>query len=193
MAIRTGRRPAPWTRNVLALGDAAIAVDPLGGANLNLAQSGIMRALELLPGRDCHPLELAEYNRRSEWEALRVRDFIALHYLRSGRSAGPFWTALAGRAPPHSLAKTLEQWERRGRLPFFEEESFDRESWTSALLGLGIMPREVDPIADAMGIDEAAAAVARQAEHLARFAERLPAYRDYLAQIVRGSARQPRR
>jgi tryptophan halogenase len=179
-AIRPGRRAAPWTRNVLALGDAAVAVDPLEGTNLHLAQSAILRALELLPGRDCHPLELAEYNRRTEWETIRVRDFIALHYLRSGRSDGPFWAPLAGRAPPETLALTLEQWERRGRLPFFEEESFDKESWAAVLFGLGVMPRDVDPVADGVALEQGAQAIARHAERLAALPARLPPYAYYL-------------
>jgi tryptophan halogenase len=178
--IRTGRQRAPWVHNVLALGDAAVAVDPLEGVNLHLAQSAILRALELLPGRDCHPVELAEYNRRTDWATSRVRDFLALHYLRSGRREGCFWAELADRPPPETLALTLEQWERRGRLPFFEEESFDSDSWTAVLFGLGIMPRDVDPVADGVSLDQAVPAIARHAKSLAALAARLPAYPDYL-------------
>ncbi|HEY0014159.1 MAG TPA: tryptophan 7-halogenase, partial [Allosphingosinicella sp.] len=193
VAIRPGRRTAPWTANVLAIGDAAVAVDPLEGTNLHLAQSAILRALELLPGRDCHPLELAEYNRRTEWETLRVRDFIALHYLRSGRSEGPFWAALAGRALPGTLAATLEQWERRGRLPFFEEETFDKDGWAAVLFGLGVMPRDVDPVADGVSLDQSAPAIARHAERLAALPARLPPYPDYLSRMRNAPAQQPRR
>lgn len=186
VAIRPGRRPRPWTRNVLALGDAAVAVDPLAGTSLHLAQSAILRAIELLPGRDCHPLELAEYNRRTEWETLRVRDFIALHYLRAGRVDGPFWRAVANRAPPATLALTLEQWERRGRLPFFEEESFDNDGWAQALLGLGVMPRDVDPVADGIAPEAAAAAIERYAARLAALPERMPPYAEMLARMRKG-------
>ncbi|HEX8645237.1 MAG TPA: tryptophan halogenase family protein [Allosphingosinicella sp.] len=189
VAIRPGRRPQPWTANVLAIGDAASAVDPLEGVNLHLAQSAILRALELLPGRDCHPLELAEYNRRTEWETLRVRDFIALHYLRAGRSGGPFWKALTGRRLPDTLALTLEQWERRGRLPFFEEEAFGQESWASVLLGLGVMPRAVDPAADRVGLDRSAAAIDAYAKRLAALPATMPSYADYLARMRNSRAR----
>jgi tryptophan halogenase len=193
VAIRPGRRPAPWVRNVLAIGDAAAAVDPLEGTNLHLAQAAILRAIELMPGRDCHPLELAEFNRRTEWETLRVRDFIALHYLRSGRRDGPFWSALAGRAPPETLAATLEQWERRGRLPFFEEESFERESWAASLFGLGILPRHPDPAASGVPLDRSAEAIARHAERLAGLPARLPSYPDYLSRMRSTPPPQTRR
>jgi tryptophan halogenase len=173
-------------RNVLALGDAATAVDPLEWTNLHLAHQGILRALELLPGRDCHPLELAEYNRRTKQETTRVRDFLALHYLRSGRREGALWQALAGRAPPDSLAHSLEQFDARGRLPFYEEESFAAESWHAVLLGMGVVPRS--PAASALGLDldSAARALRDYAAQLAALAARLPAYRDYLGRM--GSA-----
>ena len=183
VAIRPGRRPEPWVRNVLAIGEAAEAVDPLQATNLHLAQSAIMRALGLLAGRDFHPLELAEYNRRSGQQVLRVRDFIALHYLRSGRREGAFWKPLGRRAPPDSLAHTLAQFERRGRLPFYENESFDKHGWVAALLGLGVIPEHCDPIAAGIEVDESAAGLERLAAQLAAIPPQLPPYRDYLERM----------
>lgn len=185
VSLRPGRRPESWVRNVLAIGDAAIAVDPLHATNLHLAQSAIMRALGLLPGRDCHPIELAEYHRRSAQQMLRVRDFLALAYLRSGRSEGPFWAALAGRTLPDGLAHTLEQFTRRGKLPYYENESWDRHGWLGALLGLGLLPRHTDAVADGVDPGGAAAAIEQLAGDLAAFAERAPPYRDYLARMIR--------
>jgi tryptophan halogenase len=191
VAIRTGRRPRPWIANVLAIGDAAVAVDPLQCTNLHLAQAGILLALELMPGRDCHPLELREYNRRFDLEVVRVRDFQTLHYVRSGRRDTPFWAALGGREPPPTLARTLEQFERRGRLPFFEEETFDRDSWLAVLLGLGVMPRHADPAASGLDPDRTAAATARFAERVAALPARFPSYREVLAKLKQAPPRRP--
>ena len=188
-AIRPGRRPEPWLRNVLAIGDAAEAVDPLEATNLHLAQSAIMRALGLLPGRDFHAVELGEYNRRTEQQVLRVRDFLTLHYLRSGRRDRAFWKGLAKRAPPDSLGHTLEQFERRGRLPYYENESFDRHGWTAALLGLGVLPKHTDPIADGIAFEQSLEAIKRLERQLEEFAQKLPPYRAYLDQIRRAPRR----
>ena len=181
--IRAGRRPEPWRRNVLAIGDSSLALDPLYGGGLHLAQSAILLALELLPGRDCHPLELREYVRRFDQQVIRVRDFVALHYLRSGRADTPFWLEMASRAPPESLGRTLEQFERRGRLPFFEEESFERHSWLGALLGLGVDPRQVDTAAAGVDLGRAAAAMDSLAARLAALPDRFPPYVDLLARM----------
>jgi tryptophan halogenase len=174
-------------RNVLALGDAAVAVDPLQATNLHLAHNAILRALELLPGHDCHPLELAEYNRRTAQETVRVRDFLSLHYLRSGRTRGEFWEKMRGRALPESLAHTLEQFERRGRIPFYEEEVFQKESWHAVLLGMGVFPRHVDPVAASVRPEDGAAFMQRIADGLAGLPERMPSYPQYLAQMAGSS------
>jgi tryptophan halogenase len=186
VAVRAGRQRAPWIRNVLALGDAAVAVGVLENAGLHLAHNAILRALDLLPGRDCHPLELGEYVRRTSQETERVRDFIALHFLRSGRSEGPFWQTVAEAALPASLARTLDQFETRGRLPFFEEETFSTDSWLAVLFGVGILPRHVDPVAAAIDPAEAAAGMKRFADRVAKLPAGLPSYPDYLARMRRG-------
>lgn len=171
LTLRPGRRADPWVGNVLAIGDAAITLDPLYWPNLHLAQSGITRALDLLPGRDCHPVEIAEYNRRSREEARRMRDFQALHYFRAGASI----------EVPESLARTLQQFESRGRLSGYDEDSLPDEIWLSALLGLGVVPRDIQPVAAAVDPVSAATRMAEMRAGLAQLAGRLPSFPEYLA------------
>lgn len=175
--IHPGRLTRPWTANVLALGDAAIVPDPALGLELTLAHMGILRALELLPGRDCHPVETTEYNRRTADEALRIRDpGVAL------MQAGPF-AAQASADLPDSIALTLDQFAARGRLPFFEEELLDRDGWMALLLGTGQLPHATDPIVGSVDPAAAAAGMARLASEYAAIAQRALPYADYLAQM----------
>ena len=173
--VTRSRRLRPWVKNVLALGDAATALDPLQGTNLDAAHSAILLALELLPSRDFHAVETEEYNRRAEQVTRRVRDFVALHYMR-----GP-WREFAGQEPPDSLARTVDQYEHRGRMPFHEDESVTRESWTAALLGLGIVPRNVDPQAGAVPLDKTVTAMERLVGEIEAAVEHVPDYSQYLA------------
>lgn len=184
IAIVRGRRLRPWVHNVLALGDAATALDPLHGMNLDLAQQAILLALELLPDRDFNPIETDEYNRRAEQVTRRVRDFVLLNYLRSGR-AGGIWAKLAAREPPDSLARTIDQYSYRGRLPFHEEESVTRDSWTAALIAIGVVPRISDPQAMGVLLDEAVPAMRRFAAEIDDTVARLPGYADYLLRFTR--------
>ncbi|WP_076069519.1 tryptophan 7-halogenase [Sphingomonas montana] len=185
VVVAPGALADPWAHNVLALGDAAVALDPLGDANLHLAHAAILRAIDLLPGRDFGATELAEYNRRSHRQAIRVRAFQAAHYHPTGRTRGPFWKGLHRLPRPDDLAHTLDQFAHRGRLPFYEDESFDPDDWHGLLLGLGIMPNVPDPIASATAPATLLPALDRLVDGIAALPARLPPYPAYLAQLER--------
>ena len=159
---------------MLALGDSATALDPLHGLNLDLAQRAILLALELLPGRSFSPLETQEYNRRAELITRRVRDFIALHYLRWVR------TDL-----PDSLERTLDQYRYRARLPFHEDESITRDSWTAALIGIGMLPENAEPHAIGVPLDKAAQAMRGIAREIEETVPQVPSYADYVGSLKR--------
>lgn len=165
----------PWIGNVLAIGDAATAIDPLFGTALHLAQNAILLALDLLPGRDFLQAELSEYNRRSRATATRMRDFHALHYLRADIAA-----------VPEGLARTLDQFERRGRLPPFEGEPFEADAWRAALIGLGIRPNAIDPLTASIDPARAEHAMDALAARLAEATARVPPYPQLLAQLRAG-------
>ncbi|WP_404336856.1 tryptophan 7-halogenase [Sphingomonas sp. MMS12-HWE2-04] len=165
IALRAGRRPRPWIGNVLAIGDAAVALDPLHWLPLHLAHSAILRALDLLPGRDCAPIELAEYNRRAAAEDACAHDFVAVHYRRWGVALPP----------------VLEQFCSRGRFVARDEDGLDRETWLAALFGLGLLPRAIDPLAAAVPEQAAVAGLRRFAEGLAGIPAQLPPFGEYLA------------
>lgn len=176
VAIRPGRRVRAWAGNVLAVGDAAVAIDPLYGLNLALMHRAIFLALELLPGRDFNPVELAEFNRRWGLITDQVRDLTALLHGCAEGFTGEL---------PESLARRLDQFEHRGRFPFQEDEVLNRDDWTSALLGMGMVPQNVDPAASGVPLDRAVEAMNKLADEFAAFASRAPTYPDYLARITR--------
>lgn len=176
VAVRFGCR-TPWTANVLALGDSATAIDPLFGTALHLVQDAILLALELLPGRDFGRVEIAEYNRRIHATRSRMRDLHALHHLRSAPPRRPL---------PDGLARTLEQFERRGRLPPSEAEPFETDAWIASLLGLGVTPHAVDPLSESIDLARASHAMEALATRLNEAAERVPPYPQLLARLRAG-------
>ena len=102
-----------------------------------------------------------------------MRDFQALHYLRKGDAPSL--------RVPASLAHTLRQFESRGRLPAYDEDSLPKEIWLSALLGLGVLPRATEPLASGVPSDTAASRMAEMRAGLAQLPARVPSYADYLA------------
>lgn len=171
VSFHQGTRPRPWVGNCVAIGDAATVIEPLDFTNLHLAHSAIDRIVAMLPGRTCHPVELAEYNRQASAEVVRVRDFVLSHYA-TARRPGPFWQP--PEALPESLARTLRLFAERGRLPFFEEETFARDDWLAVLLGQGLLPRRVDPLIDVTAPAESDRAMTAYRAAIAQAVARCP-------------------
>ncbi|TPG42515.1 tryptophan 7-halogenase [Sphingomonas koreensis] len=188
IAISPGTRPDPWRGNCVAVGDSATVIEPLEWSNLHLAHSGIDRIVAMMPGADCAPVELAEFNRQSRAEATRVRDFVLLHYATSSRRE-PFWRAAAATALPPSLAHSLALFRDRGRLPVYEEETFARDSWLAVLFGQGVIPRRIDPLAEAVPVADVAQAMAGFRNAIDAALPQFPTHADYLAAQIRQIAR----
>jgi tryptophan halogenase len=186
--IRAGRRPQPWLRNCVAIGDAAAAMEPLEWGNLHLAHSAIDRIVAMMPDRDCGAVELWDYNRQAVAEADRMRDFLVLHYAASRRPE-PFWQRAAALPPPDSLAHSLTLFRSRGRLPIYEEETFARDSWLAVLLGQGVIPERTDPLIDTVPPAQAEQAMAKLRETIAAIVPTLPTQADYLRNLSRQFAR----
>jgi tryptophan halogenase len=125
-------------------------------------------------------VELWDYNRQTGAEADRVRDFLVLHYATAG---GPS----RGAVPP-SLGHTREKFRERGRLPFYEEETFSRDSWLAVLLGQSVIPSRIDPLTDAVAPEEAEQAMEQMRAAIRTFVDRLPKYSDFLQRMSQKAA-----
>jgi tryptophan halogenase len=181
--IDAGRLVEPWVRNCVAIGDAAVSVEPLEWTNLHLAHSAIDRLVAMLPDRDCSAVELSDYNRQCVAEADRVRDFLILHYAVAQRPRHGIWCDAAAVEPPASLAHMLTQFRERGRLPFYEEETFARDSWAAILLGQGVIPRRIDPLIDAVPEEETRDAMAKLRRSIDALVQAAPPLPQYLQQL----------
>jgi len=174
-----GCAQAPWLGNVVALGDAAVHFEPLAWLNLDLAHRQLALLLELLPGRRPDPRERAEFNRRAALMAGRVRDLLGAHYAAPAAAhLGPL-----GRSPELDLA--LDQYRRRGRLPFLEEAPLLVQEHSALLQALGHEAGE-GPLALAADPREAEAAglaFGAKAEAALRMT---PPYAAWLSEALRG-------
>ncbi|GAA3703541.1 tryptophan 7-halogenase [Sphingomonas cynarae] len=187
IALHPGRRVRPLVGNVLALGDAAAMLGPLGMPGFALACAHLSLALDLMPARDPDPFLIAEYNRRATLQADRLCDHAAAFY-HVAVPPGTFWGTARTRAVPEGLAVLLAQFRQRGTLPPLEEEMVSRADWAQALLGLGVRPVRADPIALSVPPATATDALTRLRDAIATLPGRLPPYPDYLGMLMRGRA-----
>ncbi|QWC57861.1 hypothetical protein F7D01_12995 [Erythrobacter sp. 3-20A1M] len=178
LPVAPGCAGQAWLGNVVALGDAAATFEPLGFLNLDLAHRQLDLLLELLPGRDIRPGERREFNRRAALMAVAVRDTLATHYATS-RARAVFGPAQL----PDGLAIALDQFARRGRLPFQEEAPFLGEERQALLAALG-HPQGTPPQSRA-GQDGVARAARREfAEKAEAALAAAPPYREWLLRVL---------
>ena len=172
-------RPAKfWNKNCLFL--AGSAFEPLESTGLHLAQTGITRLLTLFPVRRFSPEDIEEFNRLAGLEYERIRDFRILHFKATQRSDSPFWEQCRHMPIPDTLRTKLELFQHSGRLAMFDEEHFGEDSWLSLLIGQNIIPRDYDPLADVLGIDETQAALLRMRSMISDAVGTLPTHARYI-------------
>jgi tryptophan halogenase len=184
-SLRSGRRTVLRDRNVLALGPAAGMLEPLESASLHMIQVGIARLAELFPGRNHSPLEAAEYNRVVGAEFERLRDFLILHYKVTQRDDSAFWNHCRTMEVPELLERKITQFQSRGRLVLYDEETFAEPSWTAVMIGQGLMPGRTDPFMSNFGVEQLRGQAQRIHSVICQGVDTMPPHRLFLERLCR--------
>jgi tryptophan halogenase len=134
-----------WNRNCVALGLSAGFLEPLESTSIHLVQSAAIRLIRLLPDERTDQATIDEFNRQSDFEWERIRDFIVLHYWANQRE-GDFWKYCREMELPVSLQNKIDVWRSNGRVFRENDELFNEESWIQVFLGQDIVPESYDPL-----------------------------------------------
>ncbi len=183
ITISPGRAAQPWIGNVAAIGDAAARFEPVGPYHLDLAHRQLDLLLEMLPGREIHPLERAEYNRRSSLMMEGVREVLAMHFASAGARR-----VLGDMALPGRISDVIDQFQRRGRIPFREESPLLAQEQFALLVALGFKPG-LPPAAhhrDEREEERARAQFAAASNAALQFA---PPYKQWLVSVLQPAAK----
>ena len=144
----TGRRKRAFVRNVVAIGLSAGFIEPLESTSIHLIQTAVNRLLELLPGGEIGDVQRDEYNRRTDFEIERIRDFIILHYHANQRHGEAMWDEVRNMPIPQELHQKIELFRASGAIFRDGEELFDIPGWIQVLIGQNVIPQHWHPIAD---------------------------------------------
>ena len=142
-----------------------------------------MRLMSLWPYSDCNEGLAAEYNR------MTIRDFdfacnnASLFYALTDRDDSDFWRQCRELEISDSLSERLALFRSRGRLNRDTEEIVSHDRTVSAMIGLGCMPEDYDPLVDTIDraqvnefLDQLRGAIAEQLEQM-------PLHQDFLAAL----------
>jgi tryptophan halogenase len=187
VTFTSGRAKKFWHGNVVAIGRAACAFDPIEFTALYIVQVGITRLLALFPDRSVSQIERDEYNRLMTNETERIRDFLILHYKATQRDDSPSWTHCRDMEVPEPLAYKLRQFRNRGRVVLYDEETFAENSWASVFLGQGIIPDRYDPLANGLEIEQVKAQLSRMRSTIRRGADSMPPHRLFVDKFCRAT------
>ncbi|MDG2530987.1 tryptophan halogenase family protein [Caulobacter endophyticus] len=176
----TGRRRKSWNRNVVALGLASGFMEPLESTSIHLVQSGLARLLALFPDKGFDPVLADEFNRQTEEEYVRIRDFLVLHYKATQREDTPFWASRKAMEVPETLAARIALFAATGRVFSPDEDLFKESSWVQVLLGQGVIPRAAHPMTAVVADDQVDGWLDDLARIAARTAASLPSHAAFL-------------
>jgi tryptophan halogenase len=105
-----------------------------------------------------------------------------MHYVTARRSES-FWKEAAAVEPPPSLGHTLSLFAERGRLPYYEEDTFARDSWLAVLFGQGFLPRRIDPLTDSVTPEQVESALSSRRKSREGLTQTQPSYRGTFLQM----------
>lgn len=151
-----GKRRKSWNRNCVALGLASGFLEPLESTSIHLVQSTIARLLAFLPAHGFDQVDIDEFNRQSDFEAERIRDFLILHYKATQRRDSAFWDYCREMPIPPELERKIALFASNARIARYHDELFTEFGWLQVLLGQGIEPRDYHPLADQLSEGELA-------------------------------------
>ena len=184
----TGKRKKVWNKNCIAVGLAAGFLEPLESTSLFLIQSSLIRLIRLIPDGGFDQANIDEFNRQTDFEYERVRDFIILHYKATQRDDTPFWRYCRDMDVPATLQRKMDLFRANGRIFREDEELFSEESWIQVILGQGIVPQGYDPLVDVKSDVEIAQFLGNIENVIGKCVDVMPTHADFVAKYCDAKA-----
>jgi len=178
--FKTGIRKKAWNKNVVALGLAGGFLEPLESTSIHLIQHGIAKLLQMFPDKSFKVTDRDRYNRVTDFEVERIRDFIILHYCVTQRDDSEFWNYTRTMELPEFLANKIELFKSYGRVFREQEELFNDTSWFSVMTGQNLKPQGYDPVADIFDEEETANRLKNIRETIETSTGYMPLHEDFI-------------
>jgi tryptophan halogenase len=123
------------------------------------------------------------YDRIIRRLAVNLRDFQFAHYKLNRRFDMSFWDGCRDAPVPETLQRKLDLFMARGRVPLYDDETFQEQDWESLFIGHGLIPQSYDPRVDAIPEQEHIAQVQARMNDIAGLVEAMAPVDDFIASV----------
>ncbi len=179
---RTGKRRQSWNKNCVALGLSSGFVEPLESTSIYLFMMGIIRLMRLFPNDSVKQSNIDEYNKQTDAELEKIRDFIILHYHATERDDSPFWRYCKNMTIPDTLKHRIDIFRDSAQAFQADGELFRVDSWTQVMLGQRIKPASYHPIVQTMSDSELQQFLNGYRAQVQQVVTRLPSHQTFIDQ-----------
>lgn len=177
----TGRRRKFWNKNVVALGLSAGFMEPLESTSIHLINTGVNKLVALLSLEGIHPAQEIAFNRLTEKEYARIRDFLILHYNATERTDSEFWNYCRTMSVPDTLTEKVELFKMNGQIFREEDELFTETSWAAVMMGQRITMGGHNAVADTFDKASTGSEMDEMEKSIRYLVQHMPTHNDYLA------------
>ena len=186
----TGMRKKVWNKNVVAMGLSSGFLEPLESTSIHLIQTAISRLVNFFPARGFSQVDVDEYNRQSQFEFERIRDFIILHYKVTQRDDTPFWRYCRDMAIPESLQHKISLYSSHGRVFREGNELFTENGWLQVMHGQNLATQGYNPLVDLQSEEDITEYLESVKAVIANCVDLMPSHHEYIAKYCAAPALQ---
>ena len=164
-----GVRERFWVGNCVALGAAAGFPEALYFDPLHATHTALDRWLELYPTKSAKALLAEQYNRSTRQQYSYVRDVHALRLATIADAHSVLAENLADVEWPDSLRHRIDLFRSTGQVALYDSDVLTNHQWVSMLIGCGVWPERVDPLANSVpiaGLEQQLIAMAREVKQV---------------------------
>lgn len=180
LRFTVGKRKNLWNKNCVAVGLSGGFLEPIESTGLHMIQAAMLRLIRFFPDKGFNQSNIDEFNRLTNFDFERIRDFIVLHYKATTRDDSPFWRHCRDAAIPDSLQNKIDIFKANGRVNREGEELFAEESWIQVFLGQGIIPTNYDPLVDLKSEKEIREFIENTGTVIQKCVATMPAHKDFI-------------
>ncbi len=181
LKFAAGKRKKTWIKNCVAIGLASGFLEPLESTSIHLIQAQIARLLSMFPDRRLSQVDIDEFNRLSDFDVDRIRDFVILHYKQTVRDDTPFWSYCREMPVPETLEAKLRAFRSSGRVVRESTELFSHTSWLEVMHGQGVRASGYHPLVDVLSDQDLAEFLASTRAVIQKCVEAMPDHAEFIA------------